>query len=65
MSTKCAPVGAMNQPLVTIEPLKCCLCGKGIEAGKFEGRGVNGSFHPDCLSIDPFADSAETVEVKK
>ena len=55
-SNKCGGEGFL--PLVTIEPLLCCLCGRGIEAGRMVGGRINGMFHPDCLMIDPFAEVA-------
>ena len=42
--------------ILTIEPLRCCLCGKGIEAGKMVGGRIGDMVHPDCLTIDPFAE---------
>jgi hypothetical protein len=48
-------------PLSTIEPLLCCLCGRGIEAGKMVGGRTYDMVHPDCLLIDPFAEPAEAT----
>lgn len=47
--------------IVTIEPMRCCLCGKGIEAGQMVGGRISDMIHPDCLSIDPFAETADSV----
>lgn len=62
MTTKTAPAPvvptALYGGLVTIDPMRCCLCGRGIEAGELIGSRINDMVHGDCLvSFNPFADT--------
>jgi len=50
--------------IVTIEPMRCCLCGKGIEAGQMVGGRISDMVHPDCLTIDPFAETHEADQAR-